>query len=321
MNEPVPAALAGERLDRAVSLLWQCSRAEAAALVSAGAVRLNGAVSTERSARIAAGDELAVAADALGQRRRAAEPHPEAGTDIVVVHEDPHLVVVDKPAGLVVHPGAGRTSGTLCAGLLARYPEMAEVGERTRPGIVHRLDAGTSGLLVTARTAMAYESLVGQLAARTVERRYEALCWGALDDDRGVIDAPVGRSGRRPTQMAVTERGRPARTAYEVQRRYRSPMPVTYLWCRLETGRTHQVRVHLSAIGHPVVGDGVYGTRGATGGGQMTDPAGATDGPASFRRPALHAARLGFSHPDTGSAMLFEASLPPDMTALLAGLS
>ena len=316
MNEPVPAALAGERLDRAVSLLWQCSRADAAVLVAGGAVTLNGAVATERSARIATGDALAVAPVALQNRLRAVEPLPEVDTEVTVVHEDRHLVVVDKPAGLVVHPGAGRTAGTLCSGLLARYPEMAGVGERTRPGIVHRLDAGTSGLLVAARTVVAYESLVGQLSARTVERRYEVLCWGHLDEDRGVIDAPVGRSGRRPTQMAVTERGRPARTAYQVRRRYDSPAPVTELWCRLETGRTHQIRVHLSAIGHPVLGDGVYGT----------GPAASGDGaeagaPTHFARPALHAARLGFRHPHSDREMTFEAPLPPDIAALLDGLS
>ena len=316
MNEPIPAALAGERLDRAVSLLWQCSRADAAALVADGAVSLNGAVSTERSARIAAGDELAVAPAALQTRLRVVEPLPEADTEVAVVYEDRHLVVADKPAGLVVHPGAGRTTGTLCSGLLARYPEMAGVGERTRPGIVHRLDAGTSGLLVAARTAVAYESLVGQLSARTVERRYESVCWGHLDEDRGVIDAPVGRSGRRPTQMAVTERGRPARTAYRVRRRYDFPVPVTELWCRLETGRTHQIRVHLSAIGHPVVGDNVYGTRPVA-----SDAGAEAVEPSHFARPALHAARLGFRHPEGGREMTFEAQLPPDMVALLAALS
>lgn len=311
MTEPVPPALAGERLDRAVALLWECSRAAAAALVDVGAVQVNGAVCTGRAERLAAGDELVVAADALREHRRAGLPPADADVAVPVTYEDRHVVVVNKPAGLVVHPGAGRRTGTLCSGLLARYPEMAAVGDPERPGIVHRLDAGTSGLLMAARTAVAYESLVGQLADRAVRRCYEAICWGHLNDDRGIIDAPVGRSGRRPAQMAVTERGRPARTSYEVRRRYRSPAAVTHLNCRLETGRTHQIRVHLAAIGHPVVGDDTYGRN-----------PGAGEVPPVLRlgRPALHAALVGFEHPADGRPMDFEAPLPDDMCGLLRGL-
>ncbi|MCY4630797.1 MAG: RluA family pseudouridine synthase [bacterium] len=309
MTEPLPPALAGERLDRAVALLWQTSRSGASALVAAGAVRVNGAVRTDRATRLAAGDELVVAAEALAAQRHRTEPQAEPEVRLAVVHEDPHLVVVDKPAGLVVHPGSGRTAGTLCGGLLARYPGMAGVGEAARPGIVHRLDAGTSGLLVAARTTEAYDSLVSQLANRTVRRCYEAVCWGAVREDRGLIDAPVGRSGRRPTQMAVTERGRPARTAYEVRRRYGSPDEVTHLTCRLETGRTHQIRVHLSAIGHPLLGDEVYGA-GRSGGAALR-----------LDRPALHAALLGFDHPADARAMIFESALPADLRTLLAALS
>lgn len=314
MTEPVPAALAGERLDRAVALLTRTSRAAAAALVAAGAVQVNGSVRTDRAARLSEGDELVVGAAALATERGRGRPRPQPEMELAVVHEDRYLVVVDKPAGLVVHPGAGRTEGTLCGALLARYPEMAAVGEATRPGIVHRLDAGTSGLLVAARTSGAYDSLVAQLAERTVRRRYEAVCWGTVADDRGLIDAPVGRSGRRPAQMAVTERGRPARPGYEVRRRYGSPAPVTHLRCRLETGRTHQIRVHLAAIGHPLLGDEVYGAVPAAGG-----PA----AKAALRldRPALHAALLGFDHPAGGPEMLFESSLPADLAAVLAALS
>jgi len=319
VTEPLPPALAGERLDRAVALLTQTSRATAAALVAAGAVQVNGTVRTDRAARLSEGDELVVAAGALAEERGRGKPRPEPDVDLAVVHEDRCLVVVDKPAGLVVHPGAGRTAGTLCGALLARYPEMVAVGEATRPGIVHRLDAGTSGLLVAARTARAYDSLVAQLAERTVRRRYEAICWGTVADDRGLIDAPVGRSGRRPAQMAVTERGRPARTRYEVRRRYGSPAPVTHLRCRLETGRTHQIRVHLAAIGHPLLGDEVYGTVPKTGcpavGGRAARAALRLD------RPALHAALLGFDHPTGGREMLFESALPADLEAVLAGLS
>lgn len=318
MTEPLPPALAGERLDRAVALLTQTSRSGAAALVAAGAVQVNGRVRTDRAARLSEGDELVVAPAALADQRSRGKPRAEPGVELAVVHEDPQFVVVDKPAGLVVHPGAGRTAGTLCGALLARYPEMAGVGEATRPGIVHRLDAGTSGLLVAARSTLAYESLVAQLAERTVRRRYEAICWGTVGDDRGLIDAPVGRSSRRPAQMAVTERGRPARTGYEVRRRYGSPAPVTHLGCRLETGRTHQIRVHLAAIGHPLLGDNVYGTADGTAPAALSQPARAA---LRLDRPALHAALLGFDHPSGGREMLFESPLPADLGALLAALS
>ena len=198
MTEPLPPALAGERLDRAVALLTQTSRSTAAALVAAGAVQVNGRVRTDRAARLSEGDELVVAAAALATERERGRPSAEPDTELAVVHEDRHLVVVDKPAGLVVHPGAGRTAGTLCGALLARYPEMAAVGEATRPGIVHRLDAGTSGLLVAARTSGAYDSLVAQLAGRAVRRRYEAVCWGTVGDDPGGKGAPGGRAGPPP---------------------------------------------------------------------------------------------------------------------------
>ncbi len=200
MIQSVPAALSGERLDRAVALLWETSRAGAAELVAAGAVQVNGLVRTVRSARLAAGDELIVDVEALASQRQTGRPQPEPEVEPKLVYADLHVVVVDKPAGLVVHPGAGRSAGTLCGGLLARYPEMATVGEPARPGIVHRLDAGTSGLLVAARTALAYDSLVAQLAARTVERCYEAICLGLMAND-GALSTPrlaalVGGVGR-----------------------------------------------------------------------------------------------------------------------------
>src|SRR5439155_23772111 len=169
--------------------------------------------------------------------------------------------VVDKPPDLVVHPGAGNAAGTMVAGLLARFPELAGVGEADRPGVVHRLDKGTSGLLVVARTPAAYESLVGQLSSRSVERRYRTLVWGWPEPTTGLVDAPIGRSRRDPTRMAVAAGGREARTGYETERRYHEPVEAALLECRLETGRTHQIRVHLAAIGHPVVGDARY--RGA----------------------------------------------------------
>jgi 23S rRNA pseudouridine1911/1915/1917 synthase len=190
-------------------------------------------------------------------------------------------------------------------GLLARYPDLAGVGDPDRPGIVHRLDAGTSGLLVVARTTEAYDSLVAQLSARDVTRQYRALVLGSVEANAGEIDAPIGQADGDPTRMAVANAGREARTRYEVLGRYREPVPVTELSCRLETGRTHQIRVHLAAIGHPVVGDSRYG--GAR-------PALAID------RPFLHAERLAFRHPVTGEVVAFESPLPADLVELRDGL-
>jgi 23S rRNA pseudouridine1911/1915/1917 synthase len=219
-----------------------------------------------------------------------------------VVHEDAEVIVIDKPAGLVVHPGAGHADGTLVNGLLARFPELAAVGDPARPGIVHRLDAGTSGLLVVARTPPAYASLTAQLGERSVERAYDTLVAGRVENDEGVVDAPIGRSTREPTRMAVRADGRAARTRYLVVSRWTEPQAVSRLECRLETGRTHQIRVHLAAIGHPVVGDVRYG------GGRSALP---------LDRPFLHAARLRFRHPGTGEPVAFASSLPPDLQAVL----
>ena len=224
---------------------------------------------------------------------------------VAVVYEDADLVVVDKPAGLVVHPGAGREGGTLVNGLLARYPEIAGVGQPDRPGIVHRLDKGTSGLLLVARSPRAYDALVAMLSARTVDRRYRALVWGIPESPTGLVDAPVGRSSRDRTRMAVTVAGRDARTRYEVVRSYHEPVEVTELDCKLETGRTHQIRVHLRSIGHPVVGDARYG------GDRQSLPVG---------RPFLHACRLGLDHPVTGEPLTFTSPLPGDLAAVLARL-
>ncbi|MGH9093119.1 MAG: RluA family pseudouridine synthase, partial [Acidimicrobiales bacterium] len=235
-------------------------------------------------------------------------PDPEVAFE--VVHEDDQLVVVDKPPGLVVHPGAGRAHGTLAAGLLARYPDLAalaEDGDPLRPGIVHRLDRGTSGLLVVARTPEARRSLVAQLAARTATRRYLGLVAGDVAGERGVVEAPVGRSTRTPTRMAVSARGREARTRYRVLRRYGEPLASTLLAVALDTGRTHQIRVHLAAIGHPVVGDERYGPGGRVGG-PLLAPG----------RLFLHAAELSLDHPATGDRLTWRSALPPDLAAAVA---
>jgi 23S rRNA pseudouridine1911/1915/1917 synthase len=227
-----------------------------------------------------------------------------------LVHEDASVLVVDKPAGLVVHPGAGHQRGTLVGGLLWRFPDLAVLVESgvcpsDRPGIVHRLDKGTSGLLAVARTEAAYLALVAQLADRSMERRYLALVEGVVADDRGEIDAPIGRSTRTPTKMAISASGRSARTGYTVRERRHGPRPTTLVELSLQSGRTHQIRVHMAAIGHPVVGDARYGT---------------PDRALGSGRFFLHAFRLAFLHPTSGERLEFAAPLPPDLGEYLGGL-
>lgn len=300
-GEVVGSALDGLRLDRAVALVADVSRSVAARLVAGGGVRLDGAVVTSGARRVAAGESLAVAVERRDDPRPAADPEVAFET----VMEDAHLIVVNKPAGLVVHPGAGHEGGTLVNGLLARYPGIAGVGDAYRPGIVHRLDRGTSGLMVVARTEVAYQQLVEQMRSHRPQRVYCALVQGQPEANSGVIDAPVGRSSRNPQRMTVTDRGRPARTGYAVERRYSEPARTALLSCRLETGRTHQIRVHLRAIGHPVVGDPTYGS-------------GLLDDVFGLSRPFLHARSLSFTHPVSGEAVDAESPIPADLAAVLA---
>ena len=301
-REVVPEALAGERVDRVVAMVTGRSRAEVAALVEAGAVRVDDQVVTTRSTRLDAGAVLEVDAPDPGE---AAALVADPEVPVPLVHEDADLIVVDKPPGLVVHPGAGQPRGTLVHGLLARFPEIGSVGDPTRPGIVHRLDKGTSGLLLVARSQPAYDALVAALAGRRVHRRYRALAWGHVEAPRGLIDAPIGRSARVATRMAVDERGKAARTRYEVLARYDEPVAVTELACELETGRTHQIRVHLRSIGHPVVGDARYD------GARQSLP---------MRRPFLHAEHLELAHPVSAAPLAFTSALPGDLVEVLAGL-
>jgi 23S rRNA pseudouridine1911/1915/1917 synthase len=252
---------------------------------------------------VSAGDTVAV--DVPAELVEVALPGGGEDVELDLVHVDDHVIVVDKQPGLVVHPGAGNPTGTLAHGIVARFPEVAAVGEPDRPGVVHRLDRGTSGLLVVARTEEARVSLVAQLAAREVTRRYVALTWGHLGAARGVVDAPIGRSKRDPTKMTVSTRGKEARTAYQVERRIAQPAAADLLTCTLETGRTHQIRVHLGAVGHPVVGDARYnGIRESI----------------PCPRPFLHATELAFDHPATGERQSFHAPLPADLEQVLATL-
>jgi 23S rRNA pseudouridine1911/1915/1917 synthase len=231
------------------------------------------------------------------------EPEPIA---LSVVHEDEHVLVLDKPAGMVVHPGAGHSRGTLAAAVLAHAPGTAGVGGPRRPGVVHRLDKDTSGLLVVAKTPLAYASLTTQLAARTVRRIYLAVVHGRVAAAQGVVDKPIGRDPRDRTRMAVQPagRGRRAVTHVRVLERFAE---FTYVEARLETGRTHQIRVHLASLGHPVAGDTVYGRhRGSL--------------PVPLEGLALHAAALAFVHPLSGQPLEFAAALPPRLERLLSHL-
>ena len=298
----VPAEGAGRRLDQVLAqLLAQHSRSRLQDWIAAGQVRVDGAVITSPRHKLRGAEALLVT-----------EALPEAVADapqdipLAVVHEDAALIVIDKPPGLVVHPGSGNRDGTLLNALLHRAPELAAL---PRAGIVHRLDKDTSGLMVVARTPEAQTDLVRQLAARTVKREYAALVHGDVQRAT-IVDAPIGRHPTQRTSMAVVAAGKPARTHVDVVERFGD---VTLLRCRLETGRTHQIRVHLTAIGHPLVGDPTYRGRGS---GNLRLPAIAR----AFPRQALHAQRLGLVHPVTHQAMAWEAPLPPDFTALLAAL-
>jgi 23S rRNA pseudouridine1911/1915/1917 synthase len=289
----LPADAAGARFDAALArALPQFSRSRLRAWIDAGRVAVDGAPA-DPTRRVRGGERVVVQAEA-DPRELAYAPEAIA---ISIVHEDRTLLVIDKPPGLVVHPGSGNWDGTLLNALLHHAPELSGV---PRAGIVHRLDKDTSGLMVVAKTLTAQTALVRQLQARTVTREYIALAVGDIARG-GTVDAPIGRHPSRRTRMAVVATGRAARTHYDIVERYGS---ATLLRCRLETGRTHQIRVHLASIGHPLVGDPAYGRRG----------------PVPFARQALHAARLALVHPLTGLACAWEAPPPPDLRDLIAGL-
>lgn len=293
--ELVPAALAGERVDRVVALVTGCSRSEAAALVGAGDVLVDAVVVAKPSLKLLEGQRL----ELLAEPARPAEVvEPDPAVEFRVVLSDDHIIVVDKPAGLVVHPGPGHSGSTLVHGLLARFPDLEGVGEPLRPGLVHRLDRGTSGLLVVARTDEAYEGLVHQLSSHTVARVYTAMVWRHLEHRQGVIDAPIGRSRRDPLRMTVSVEGRASRTHYRVDEEFDEPVAASLVTCELETGRTHQIRVHLSSIGHAVLGDDLYG--GVRHSFEMP-------------RPFLHARELEFLHPHTGEPVRAESPLPREL--------
>ena len=298
----VEPGAAGERLDRHVAARLDAPRNQVQRWIAEGLVEVNGRPA-KPSAALAAGDRVACSPPAPKEERVLPEPG-----DLRVLHEDAELVVIDKPAGLTVHPGAGRATGTLAHHLLDRYPEMAGVGGPGRPGIVHRLDQGTSGALVVVRTPAAYARLSRAFAAREVEKRYLGIAYGAPSPPAGVITAPIGRHPQRRREMAVRPGGRPARTGY---RTLAAAAGISLLEMDLATGRTHQIRVHLKSIGHPLVGDPLYGEVRWKG---LPRPVQASL--RDFPRPALHAWRLAFRHPGTGEPLAFEAPVPEDFRGL-----
>ena len=291
----IPVELGGLRLDQALArLLPQHSRSRLQGWLKEGWIRVDGA-SPDARRKVCGGECVEIDAP----------PPPEVtaalpeNIPLAVVYEDEDLLVIDKPVGLVVHPGSGNWSGTLLNALLHRNPALAGV---PRAGIVHRLDKDTSGLMVVAKTLAAQTELVRQLQARTVGRHYRALVQGALTAG-GTVDAPIGRHPTQRTRMAVVGNGRPAVTHYRVTERFPR---ATLVECRLETGRTHQIRVHMAHIGHALVGDPLYGARRC--GDERLD---------AFPRQALHAFRLGLTHPRSGEAMRWEVPLAADFAALL----
>jgi 23S rRNA pseudouridine1911/1915/1917 synthase len=297
----VAPAAKGDRLDRWLAdAVPELSRAKIQELIGAGHVSVDGAV-RKASHRLRGGE--AVALEIPPAAAESLEPEPIA---LAVVYEDRHVLVVDKPAGMVVHPGAGHARGTLAAAVLAHAPVTAGVGGPRRPGIVHRLDKGTSGLLVLAKTGVAYDSLTAQLAARAMHRRYLVVVHGRLRLDQGIVDAPIGRDTHRRQRMAIRPegRGRRAVTRYRVLERFPH---FTYLEAWLETGRTHQIRVHLASLGHPVVGDLTYGRAR----GRLASP---------LEGLALHAAELGFVHPITQKRLVFASALPERIERFLSHL-
>ena len=306
----IAAAEAGGRLDKALAARSALSRERVKALILGGSVAtLHGDDWIGRT------DPASAATSGEWRLRVPPAVPPDAQPERIalnIVHEDADLIVVDKPAGLVVHPGAGNWSGTLVNALLHHCAgRLSGIGGVERPGIVHRIDKDTSGLLVVAKSDRAHEGLARQFADHSVERRYDLAVRGRPMPPTGTIDAPLARSARDRTAMAVVEgaRGKRAVTHY---RTVEALDGATRLECRLETGRTHQVRVHMAHLGHPLLGDPVYGRAGG--------PTRPVLDRLGFRRQALHAATLGFVHPATGRAVRFEAPAPPDMQELFMGL-
>ena len=292
----VPLRCGGLRLDQIlVELNPQYSRSRWQSSIREGQIAVNGLTISEPKRKLVGGEELCIAAE-FTQRSSSALPQ---AMELNILFEDESILILDKPAGLVVHPGNGHPDGTLLNALLYHHPALESL---PRVGIVHRLDKDTTGLMVVAKTLAAQTHLVRQLQARTVKRYYHALVRGLLDYG-GTVDAPIGRHPTQRTKMAVSSKGRPSRTHYRVVERF---LDCTLVDCALETGRTHQIRVHLTHIGHPLVGDPIYGR------GTSRIPRGPT-----FDRQALHARRLELVHPESQKTMAWKSPIPADLASLI----
>jgi 23S rRNA pseudouridine1911/1915/1917 synthase len=301
----VPPQLSDKRLDQAAAeLMPEHSRSRLQSWIKSGALTVNGAVRKPRD-KVMLDDVLDLDAEPEVQVTWEAEP-----ISLDIVYEDEHLLVINKPAGLVVHPAAGHADGTLVNALLNHAPEVENL---PRAGIVHRLDKDTSGIMVVARSLIAHTSLVDQLQTRTMGREYEAVVVGSLTGG-ATVDAPIGRHPQDRKRMAVVSSGKPAVTHYRLLERFAAH---THIQCKLESGRTHQIRVHMTHVRHPLVGDPAYG-------GRLRLPKGTTEelrqALAAFSRQALHARRLTLEHPETGETLSWEVPLPDDMVQLIEAL-
>jgi len=289
---PVPQGLAGERVDAGLGRLLGVSRSRAALLADEGRVLVDGVI-VGKSHRLVEGEWLSVELPPVEQ-----PPPPQPVAGLSVIHEDPDLVVINKPAGVAAHPSPGWQGPTVVGALLAMGMRLADAGPAERQGIVHRLDADTSGVMVVAKSEHAYSALKQAFRNREVLRQYHAVVEGVLTDPKGVIDAPIGRHPQHPYRMAITSDGRPARTRYEVVESYSA---ATLLGLELETGRTHQIRVHVEAIGHPCMGDPVYNTNAHE----------------WLKRQWLHAVKLGFQHPTSSQWVEYTSTYPDDLQQVL----
>jgi len=291
----VPVDMTGERFDKVIAVLLDLSRGRVREIIDEGAATVD-SVPVRASARAMAGTSISVRVDDVDTSLA-----PDADVDFEVVHVDDDIIIVDKPVGVVVHPGSGRSMGTLANGLLDRFPEIEGVGQQARWGIVHRLDRDTSGLLVVARTQRAYDGLVEMMRERAITRRYLAGVAGTFSNTKGTIDAPIARDPSNPTRMSIEHSGREAVTHYRRLAQW-TDRDVALASVTLETGRTHQIRVHMRAIGRPILGDSAYGRRGLIG-----DPG----------RPWLHARQLSFDHPTQDLEVDVVSPLPSDLSASL----
>jgi 23S rRNA pseudouridine1911/1915/1917 synthase len=304
----VPAAAAGERLDRFLAGVLDRPRNQVQRWIREGRARCAGR--SLKPSHALAGGEILDVSPADDEDRQTLQPEAD---ELLVLHEDDDLAVLDKPAGLSVHPGAGRSTGTLAHRILARYPETAAVGGPGRPGIVHRLDKDTTGVLLVARTGAAYRALTAAFARRAIRKTYLAVVHGVPKPPQGSVTAPIGRHSQRRREMTVRAAGRPAVTHYRV---LDSVPAAALLEIGLETGRTHQIRVHMKYLGHPLVGDPIYGEA------RWRALPRAQQAPLrDFPRPALHAWRIELAHPVSGEALAAEAPLPTDLRELWRALA